>query len=190
MSEPNAKQQQPREEAAERTAEVSPILVMPRMVETVHHNRQRKNHRRQIEHDRAAQAAVLRGDKPPKWSFHDERDEDDDMGDTFSIAGDTIYHNYYPAPEPEPAAQPVETPAPEPVQPEEPPASADKPGWPTWVKAAATAAGLLGAGVAGHYIPSGGGAQDIPTTPTTTIIRETQDLGVGVEVVPGGANDR
>lgn len=102
---PNMEQQTPRQNAEERLAEASPAMMFPRMIETIHLNRQRKNHRRQIEHDRAAQAAVLRGEKVPEWSLHDERDEDEDgMGDSFSIAGDT--HHYHQPPPAEHASSP------------------------------------------------------------------------------------
>ena len=107
----SSEKQTPIGEVAERVAEASPGLMMPRMVETVHWNRQRKDYRRQIEHDRTVQAARLAGKNPPEWSKHDERDEDDDMGDSFSIAGDTTHHHY---PTPEPSAP---QPTPPPTQP-------------------------------------------------------------------------
>ena len=92
-------QQTPRQNIEERLGESSPTMFFPRMIETVHLNRQRRNHRRQLEHDRAVQAAVLRGEQPPEWSTDDEL-EGDDVGDSFSVAGDT--HVYQ-----QPPQQPV-----------------------------------------------------------------------------------
>ena len=135
------------------------------MIEINHLNRQRKNYRRQLEHDRAAQSATLRGEKTPEWSLHDELNEDNEMGDTFSIAGDTVHHHY-------PAAQQQQT-------------TTNKAfgiG-----KAALIAAGLLGSGALGTGVPWMLGAYDKEST--TTTIHESQDMGVGVEVIPGGALD-
>jgi len=151
------------QETQEHLGEASPVMIFPQMIETVHLNRQRKNHRRQLEHDRAIQAAALRGDALPEWSKHDELDEDDEMGDTFSISGDTIHHHH--------GVQ--ETPK----QPQPSVSSG-------LAKAAVVAAGLLGAGALGAGIPWMAGAYN---NQTHTTIQESQDMGVGVEVVPGGA---
>lgn len=96
-------QQTPRQNVEERLGEAGPTMFFPRMIETVHLNRQRRNHRRQLEHDRAAQAAVLRGEQPPEWSVQEEGD--DEMGDSFSIAGDTHVYQQ-PPPSPQPQAPP------------------------------------------------------------------------------------
>lgn len=135
------------------------------MVETVHLNRQRKNYRRQLEHDRAVQAAAIRGEQPPAWSKHDERDEDDSVGDNFSVQGDTTNHHHYPPPTP--AATPT---APQTAS--------------TLVKAALVAAGLLGGGSLAAVVPWLLGAYD---KTTTTTVNTSQDLGMEVEVIPGGA---
>jgi len=166
MNESN-ENQTPREETAERVAESSPVMIMPRLAEIVHHHRQRKEYRRQLDHDRATAAAVLRGDPLPVWSTPDERDEDDTMGDSFSVAGDTTHNHYYP----EPAAPPTPTPTNDDKKPS------------SLAKYAMIAAGLLGAGALGAGIPWLAGAYG----DATTTINESQDLGVGVEVVPGGA---
>jgi len=99
-------QQTPKQNIEERLGEAGPTMFFPRMVETIHLNRQRKNHRRQLEYDRAVQAAVLRGEQPPEWSMHDELEGDDDMGDSFSVAGDTNHYHQPPAPQPAPPQQP------------------------------------------------------------------------------------
>jgi len=54
--------------------------------------------------------------------------------------------------------------------------------------AALVAAGLLGGGGVGAAVPWLLGAYD-QTPATNTTIDKTQDMGVGVEVVPGGAVD-
>lgn len=124
------------------------------MAEVIHYHRQRKNHRRQIEHDRAVQSAILRGDTPPEW---EEEMESSEMGDTFSIAGDTV-HNHY-----------------------QKQAS-------TAAKVALAAAGLLGAGGIGAVLPWLAGVYNAATTNTTTTITEpAPNMGVGIEVVEGGA---
>lgn len=139
-------------------------MALPRMTEIAHNHRQRRNHRRQLEHDRAVQAAALRGDTPPEWSQHDELDEGD-MGDNFSIAGDTVHNHYHTAPQQAQQTQQSSV-------------------APTLAKAALVAAGLLGAGGIGAGIPWLLGAYD----KVNTTITETQNLGVGVDVVEGGAS--
>jgi hypothetical protein len=170
--------QTPKEEAAERAAEAIPTYLFPRMVEALHHNRQRKNHRRQLEHDRAVQSAILRGDKPPEWSKH-ERDEDEDMGDSFSIVGDTTHHYHYDTPPPPSASS----------QPQEGNAAQPKSTASTLAKAALVAAGLVAGGGLGAGIPWLAGAFDKPAAVNTTIQQPAQNLGVGVDVVPGGATE-
>lgn len=83
------------------------------------------------------------------------------MGDSFSVAGDTHYHYQQ-------SSMPQS------------PAKAS-----TLAKAALVAAGLMGGAGIGAAVPLLLGASDS----TNTTIRETQELGVGVDVVPGGATE-
>jgi hypothetical protein len=145
------------------------------MVETIHWNRQRKNYRRQIEHDRAVQAAVLRGEVPPEWSKHDERDEDDEMGDTFSITGDATHHHHYAE-----SAQPG-------TQSESTTGTIKKAS--TLAIVALIAASLVGGSGIGAGVPWLLGAYgDSSSTTTNTNVTKSQNLGVEIEVIPGGSS--
>jgi len=147
--------QTPRQNIEERLGEAGPTTFFPRMIETVHLNRQRRNHRRQLEHDRAVQAAALRGDTPPEWSTDDELGEDDDVGDSFSIAGDTNHYHQPPTP---PAPQPA------PAPPSNGLADMVKGG----LLAAALASGPIGAGV-GWYLSQRPQPEQAQTQPQETI---------------------
>ena len=160
----NAQSQTPLEETAEGLADAAPTMLFPRMAETIHWNRQRKNYRRQIEHDRASHAAILRGEKPPAWSKHDERDEDGEMGDTFSITGDTTHHHHYPS---SPEQRDTET--------EGTPVSGTVSGM---LKKAAISAALLGAGVGtGAGIPLAVSALLPSDPPAATVDTDTNTWG-------------
>lgn len=84
---PENTKQTPIQETAEHLAEASPAMIFPRMVETIHLNQQRKAYRRRVEDSHRQQAAILAG-KPMPDPIPAEA-EDDDVGDSFSIAGDT-----------------------------------------------------------------------------------------------------
>ena len=109
----------------------------------------------------------------------DETAEDEDMSQQVLIRSPvTHHHHHYDKPTEEPTEEPT-------VQPQEQaqPKQASK-----LATAALVAASVLGGGGLGAGIPWLLGAYDQPT-PTSTTIHESQNLGVGVEVIPGGANN-
>lgn len=88
----------PQQETAERVAEASPMLAFPRMIELIHHNRSRKAYRNRIDDAHRMGVAAMKGVELPDPI----ESEVDDMGDSFSIAGDTVHHHY-------PASKPMGT---------------------------------------------------------------------------------
>lgn len=149
---PNSQTQTPIQETQERIAETSPLLAFPRMMQIAHQNHLNKAGRRRVEDSHRQQAAILRGEPMPE-PLKPESPEEDEMGDSFSIAGDTTttHNHYYPPPAmpPQPTAPPA---APAPASPAPvaaTPTEQTTPAWKTWLARSALAAGGLAAGAGG-----------------------------------------
>jgi hypothetical protein len=111
----------------------------------------------------------------------EESPEDEAMDQQVLIRSPVTHHYHY--------AQPSAAPPSASSQPQEGNTAKPKSTASTLAKAAMVAAGLVAGGGLGAGIPWLAGAFDKPAAVNTTIQQPAQNLGVGVEVVPGGATE-